>query len=77
MNKKQKNAMKVYAAVSSFAFEIIITVGISFAIGYFLDMLLNTVFVFKIIFIVIGVFAGIKNLIDRVTKLEDQDDEKW
>lgn len=76
MNEKQKNAMKVYAAVSSFAFEIIFTVGISFAIGYFLDMLLNTVFVFKIIFIVIGVFAGIKNLIDRVTKLEDQENEK-
>ncbi|MBN2605635.1 MAG: AtpZ/AtpI family protein [Bacilli bacterium] len=76
MNEKQKNAMKVYAAVSSFGFEIIITVGISFAIGYFLDVLLNTVFVFKLIFIVIGVFAGIKNLIDRVTKLEDHDGEK-
>jgi len=76
MNEKQKNAMKVYAAVSSFGFEIIFTVGISFAIGYFLDYLLHTVFVFKLIFIVIGVFAGIKNLIDRVTKLEDNDGKK-
>jgi len=76
MDKKQKNAMKVYVAVSSFGFEIIFTVGISFAIGDFLDYLLHTVFVFKLIFIIIGVFAGIKNLIDRVTKLEDKDEEK-
>ncbi len=76
MNKKQKDAFKVYSIVSTFIFEIIVTVGISFAIGYFLDEILNTVFVFKIIFILIGVFAGIKNLIDRVSKLEDKDEEK-
>ena len=68
MNKGQKNAMKVYSAVSSFLFEIVITVGISFFIGYFLDEWLNTVFVFKLIFIVVGVFAGIRNLIKRVAK---------
>ena len=65
--------MKVYSAVSSFLFEIVITVGISFFIGYFLDEWLNTVFVFKLIFIVVGVFAGIRNLIKRVAKLEDSD----
>ena len=75
MDEKQKDAFKVYSIVSTFIFEIIVTVGISFAIGYFLDEWLNTVFVFKIIFIIIGVFAGIKNLIDRVSKLEDKDEE--
>lgn len=75
MNKKQQNAFKVYSIVSSFIFEIIATVGISFLIGYFLDELLNTVVVFKIIFIVIGVFAGLKNLVSRVAKLEDKDEE--
>lgn len=68
--------MKVYVAVSSFGFEMIFAVGISFAIGYLLDELLHTVFVFKLIFIIIGVFAGIKNLIDRVAKLEAKDEEK-
>jgi F0F1-type ATP synthase assembly protein I len=63
MNEKQKNALRVYSVVSSFLFEIIITIGISIAIGYFLDEWLNTVFVFKLIFIIIGVFAGIRNLI--------------
>jgi len=75
MNKKQKNAFKVYTIVSSFIFEIFVTVGISFIIGYALDELLNTVVVFKIIFIVIGVFAGLKNLVTRVSKLEDKDEK--
>ncbi len=73
MNEKQKNALKVYSIVSSFMFEIIITVGVSFFIGYILDVLLHTVFVFKIIFIILGVFAGIRNLIKKVSKLEDTD----
>ncbi|MCK5388540.1 MAG: AtpZ/AtpI family protein [Candidatus Izimaplasma sp.] len=75
MNEKQKNAFRVYSVVSSFLFEIIITIGISIAIGYFLDEWLNTVFVFKLIFIIIGVFAGIRNLIVKVSRLEDQDGE--
>ncbi len=75
MNKKQNNSMRVYSIVSSFIFEIAITVGISFAIGYYLDILFHSVFVFKFIFIVIGVFAGIKNLIDRVSKLEEKNEE--
>jgi len=73
MNEKQKNAFRVYSVVSSFLFEIMVTVGISIAIGYFLDEWLNTVFVFKLIFIIIGIFAGIRNLIVRVSRLEDID----
>ena len=72
MKSSSKKAMETYSIVSSFIFEIIVTVGISFAIGYFLDEVLNTLFVFKFIFIVIGVLAGIRNLIVRVTKLEDK-----
>lgn len=70
-----RKAMKIYSVVSSFMFEIIATVGISFIIGYFLDKWLHTVFVFKFIFIVIGVLAGVRNLIKRVYKVE-QSDEK-
>ncbi len=75
MNKKQKNAFRVYSIVSGFIYEIMITIGISIAIGYFLDKWLNTVFVFKLIFIIIGIFAGIRNLIMRVSKLEEKDGE--
>lgn len=76
MNENQKKAFKIYSIVSSFIFEIIATVGISFLIGYFLDRWLETVFVFKFIFIVIGVFAGIRNLIKRVYKAEESNEEQ-
>ncbi|MFK5884132.1 MAG: AtpZ/AtpI family protein [Candidatus Izemoplasma sp.] len=71
MNDKQRDALKVYSIVSGFVFEIIVAVGVMTALGYFLDELFNTVVVFKIIFIIIGVFAGIRNLIVRVSRLED------
>lgn len=76
MNRKQKNAVKIYSVVSSFIFEIIVTVGVSFAIGYFLDIWLHTVVLFKIVFIVIGVFAGLRNLIVRIAKVEEKEDEE-
>ncbi len=75
MNKKQRNAFKVYTVVSGFLYEIIAILFLAIAGGYFLDKWLNTVFVFKLIFIIIGIFAGIKNLIDRVSKLEEKDGE--
>jgi F0F1-type ATP synthase assembly protein I len=75
MKSNQKKALKIYSIVSSFIFEIIATVGISFVIGYFLDEWLHTVFVFKFLFIMIGVFAGIRNLIKRVYKVEESNEE--
>jgi len=75
VNSNQKKAMKIYSVVSSFFFEIVVTVGISFAIGYFLDQWLNTVFVFKLIFIILGVMAGIRNLIKRVYKVEESNEK--
>ncbi len=75
MKEKQKNAFKVYTIVSGFIYEIIAILFLAIVGGYFLDKWLNTVFVFKLFFIIIGIFAGIKNLIDRVSKLEEKDGE--
>lgn len=75
MNKNQKKAVKIYAIASTFFYEIIVIVGILFGVGYLLDEWLNTVFVFKLIFIIIGVFAGLRNVIKRVIKVESEDEE--
>lgn len=75
MASQKSKSLKIYSVISTFMYEIIATVGISFLIGYFLDKLLNTVFVFKLVFIIIGVFAGIRNLIKRVYKVEKSDEE--
>jgi len=71
MDKKQKNALKAYAMVSSFLFSILIIIGIGFGIGYMLDELLNTNIIFKVLLSLIGIFGGIIYLIVRVNKLED------
>lgn len=75
MASNKNKSMRIYSVVSTFIYEIIATVGISFIIGYLLDMWLHTVFVFKLLFIIIGVFAGIRNLIKRVYKVEQSDGE--
>ena len=71
MDKEQKNALKAYAIVSSFLFSILVIIGIGFGIGYFLDELLNTNIIFKVLLSLIGIFSGIIYLIIRVNKLED------
>lgn len=71
MDKKQKNALKAYAMVSSFLFSILLIIGIGFAIGYFLDEVFNSNIVFKVLLSLFGIFGGIIYLIIRVNKLED------
>ncbi len=73
MDEKQKNALKAYSLVSSFLFSILIIIGIGFGVGYFLDELFNTVFIFKVLLSLFGIFSGIIYLIVRVNKLEDKD----
>jgi len=75
MASNKKKSLKIYSIVSTFMYEIIATVGISFMVGYFLDKWLHTVFVFKLVFIIIGVLAGVRNLIKRVYKVEESNEE--
>ncbi len=71
MDKKQKNALKAYAIVSSFLFSILVIIGIGFGLGYFLDEVFNTKILFKVLLSLLGIFSGIIYLIVRVNKLED------
>lgn len=71
MDDKQKNALKIYAYVSSFLFSILFIIGVGFTIGYFLDELLNTNIIFKVLLSLVGIFGGIIYLIVKVNKLED------
>lgn len=68
-SEKQKRAA-VYAIVSGFAFESIAIIGISYIVGHYLDEWMNTVVLFRIIFILFGVFYSIYHLIKRVNKVE-------
>lgn len=73
MDDKNKNKQyAVYAIVSGFVFEAIAIVGICIIVGVYLDTWLNTVVLFKIIFILFGVFYSIYHLIRRVNKVGEK-----
>ena len=69
---KNKRSVKGIVIASSFALEAIIIVGLFTLAGYFLDRWLHSVFVFTLIFIVIGVFAAVYNIIKKVNKVEEK-----
>ena len=75
MNKDRKKAARIYAIASSFFYEVLLVTAIMFGFGYLLDEWLNTVFVFKALFLILGVLAGVRNVIKRIYKVEN--DEEW
>jgi F0F1-type ATP synthase assembly protein I len=74
MNSDQKKGVKIYAIASTFFYEVLLIVAVLFFLGYLLDTWLNTVFVFKAIAIILGVLAGIRNIIKRIYKVENDDE---
>ena len=73
---KDNNALKAFALVSGFAFTMIVIIGMDAFLGITLDNYLDTNVLFTIIFTVFGIFAGVFNLIRKVSKLEDENEEK-
>jgi len=71
MSQNKMNVKGILIA-SSFAFEAMIIVGIFTLAGYFLDKWLHTLPVFTLIFILIGVFGGIYNVIKKINKVEEK-----
>lgn len=74
MNSDRKKGVKIYAIASTFFYEVLLIVAVLFFLGYLLDAWLNTVFVFKAIAIILGVLAGIRNIIKRIYKVENDDE---
>lgn len=74
MNSDRKKGVKIYAIASTFFYEVLLIVAVLFFLGYLLDTWLNTVFVFKAIAIILGVLAGIRNIIKRIYKVENDDE---
>lgn len=80
MNSDRKKAAKIYAIASSFFYEVLLVTGLMFGLGYLLDDWLNTVFVFKSLFLILGVLAGVRNVIKRIYRIENdkvENDEEW
>ena len=75
MNDNRKYLLKAFSIVSMFIYEVLVAIAIGYAIGYGLDKLFNTELVFKAIFMLVGMFAGLRNLIVKALKLGEELDE--
>ncbi len=73
---KKNSTVTAFALVSGFAFTMIVIIGLSVFLGIVLDNFLHTKVIFTMVFSVFGIFAGIYNLIRRVTKLEEQNEKE-
>ena len=59
--KKQTRIMQSFAMFSQFGINMVVTIGMCAAVGYFLDKRLGTKFFFIVLFFV-GALAGFRNI---------------
>lgn len=69
--KDHKTAFYVFGLVTQFFIETFVSMVIGYFLGQYLDKLLfSNKVILTYIFIVIGIFAGLSNLIKRALKFE-------
>lgn len=73
---KDRKALAIIGLVSAFSFSMLFTIAGLIIFGVLVDNWLNTDPVFTIIGGLLGVFAGIYNLIRQVLKMEEKDGKK-
>ncbi|MEK6691323.1 MAG: AtpZ/AtpI family protein [Nitrospirota bacterium] len=78
MVKGRKVYFRWLGVLSTVGITIVATTAMGFLIGYWLDSLLGTKPWLMILFLILGIFAGFRNLfsiISRVTKNKDMDND--
>ncbi len=76
MGEEKKDYLRWLGVLSTVGINIVATTVIGFLIGYWLDSLLGTKPLLLIVFLILGIIAGFRNLfhiLSRVTK--DKDDQ--
>jgi ATP synthase protein I len=62
VQKETKNYIKLLAIVSTMGISMVLALVIAIAIGYYLDKWFQTSPVFFLIFMVLGIVAGFRNI---------------
>lgn len=73
---KEDSALKAFALVSGFAFMMIVIIGGLLYLGIKLDTYFGLSPLFTILLTIFGIFAGLFNLIRKVSKLEERHEKK-
>ncbi len=76
--KKNKDNMAKWLNIATLATMIPVSTGVGFIIGFYLDKLFKTEPYLVVIFTLLGIVAGFKNIIEFVIKenKEIEDDKK-
>lgn len=69
---EQKPLFKQLLEASSIGIQLVLSTFVGFAIGYFLDKMLGTSPWLTVIFLIIGIIAGFRELL-RVARKQDGD----
>lgn len=76
MKKEDKSAFYIFNLVIQFFLETFVSMAIGYFLGRWLDNLLfNERVIFTYIFVILGIFAGLRNLIVRTVKFDDEGDK--
>lgn len=70
--EQEKSVYKQLHEASHVGIFFVVSIFVGLAIGYGLDIWLNTLPVFTIIFLIIGIIAGFRELLRVARKLEKQ-----
>jgi ATP synthase protein I len=62
VKKETRNYIKLLALVSTMGISMVLAIVIAIAIGYYLDKWLQTGPVFFLIFMILGIVAGFRNI---------------
>lgn len=78
MEGEKKDYLRWISILSTVGINIVVATLIGFFIGYYLDSLLGTKPWLMIIFLILGIITGFRNLfqtLSRVTKEEEKDND--
>ncbi len=74
MEEKDRKFIRMIGVLSTVGITMVVATVIGFYIGYWLDTKLGTKPWLMLVFLLLGIAAGFKNLFDQVKKIQDFDD---
>lgn len=75
MEEKDRKLLRVLGALSTVGITLVVSTVIGYFIGHYLDGRFGTTPWLTLVFLLLGIAAGFKNLYDQTRRLMDLDDQ--
>jgi ATP synthase protein I len=76
MEEKDRKLLRMLGALSTVGITLVVSTVIGYFIGHYLDGRFGTTPWLTLVFLLLGIAAGFKNLYDQTRRLMDPDDQK-